>query len=301
MIRCIRLLPVLACLVLAGAWQSAFAADIKVLVNGEPITSYDIAQRVAMQKISGQRASNSAAVEELINEAVQLSEARRRGITVPQPQIDAAFASIATQVKMTPAQFTRALAGAGVNADSLKNRIRAQIAWGQLMQGRMQRAAVNRQDITNELLARGDAAQTMKEYTLQQIIFVAPKGSSAGVYAQRRREAESFRQRFRGCDNALQQARGLRNVVVRDLGRRDTTQLGGAQGEEIGKTRTGSATRPRQTDQGIELVAVCAVREVRSNAAARAEIENRLLVAQSETVGKEYLDELRGKAIIERR
>lgn len=284
-----------------GAADAAVAAEIKVLVNGEPITSYDISQRVAMQRISGQRADSKVALNELIDEAVQLTEARRRGVVVPDSQVEAAFASIATQVKMSPRDFGRALGQAGVNADSIKSRLRAQIAWSALMQGRMQRAAINRADITAELLARGEEGETMQEFRLQQIIFVAPKGSSAGVYAQRRREAESFRQRFKGCDTSLEQARRLRNVVVRDIGRRDTTQLGGPQGEEILKTREGKTTRPSQTDQGIEIVAVCAIREVRSNAAARAEIENKLLLAQGEQIGKEFLEELRAKAIIERR
>lgn len=288
-------------LILAAVAGPADAGEIKVLVNGQPITSYDIAQRMAMQRISGQTPSNRTATDELINEAVQLSEARRVGISVPQAQIDEAFNNIAAQVRMPPRQFVQALAQAGVDADSLRARLRVQIAWQTLMQARMQRATVRQQDITAELLSRGDAAQTMKEYRLQQIVFVVPRGSAAALYAQRRREAEAFRQRFRGCDGSLAQAGNLRGVVVRDIGRRDSTQLGGPQGQEIAKTREGRTISPFQTDQGIELLAVCEVREIRSTAAARAEIENRLLLAQGETIGKEYLDQLRERAVIQYR
>lgn len=288
-------------LMLIALAAPAGAAEIKVLVNGQPITSYDISQRVAMQRISGQPASSKAATDELINEAVQMTEARRAGITVPQPQVEEAFNNIAAQVRMAPRQFTQALAQAGVDADVLRNRLRVQIAWQTLMQARMQRATVRQQDITSELLSRGDAARTMKEYRLQQIVFVVPRGSSAALYAQRRREAEAFRQRYRGCDNALAQARALRGVVVRDIGRRDSTQLAGPQGQEIAKAREGRAISPVQTDQGIELLAICEIRDIQSTAAARAEIENKLLTEQGETIGKEYLDQLRGRAVIQYR
>jgi peptidyl-prolyl cis-trans isomerase SurA len=277
------------------------ATVIKVVVNGQPITSYDIAQRVAMQRVSGQTANSATATEELINEAIQYSEATRRGVTIPEAQVDAAYASIAQQVQLAVPAFTQALGQAGINSESLRRRLRAQLAWQVLMQARMQMASVRRDDITAALSARGDSANTMKEYTLQQIIFVVPSGASANVIAQRRREAESFRQRFAGCDGALAQARALRGVVVQNVGRRDTTQLAGPQGEEIQRTRPGRTTAPQATAQGVELLAVCNVREITSSAAARAEVENQLLIEQGETLGKEYLDELRARAIIERR
>lgn len=300
MTRFARLFLALA-LAIAGGTATVAAAEIVVLVNGIPITNYDIAQRVAMQRISGQSPSNASAREELINEAVQMSEARRFGITVSDANVEQAFGNIAQQVKMGARQFAQALSQSGVNPDTLRNRLRVQIAWQTLMQRRMSRAVVRQDEITQQLQQRGDEAATMNEYRLQAIIFVVPANSSANLYAQRRREAESFRQRFRGCDGAIAQAQALRGVVVRDLGRRDSTQLVGPQGEEIQKTRVGRTTAPDQTDAGIELIAVCDITQIRSSAAARQQIENQLLMSQGEELGKEYLAELREKAIIQQR
>src|SRR4029078_554511 len=91
------------------------------------------------------------------------------------------------------------------------------------------------------------------EYTLQQILFVVPKGSSAGYLAQRRREAEGFRLRFAGCDKSLDLAKGLRDVVVRNIGRRLANELTGNDGKEVRDTPAGKATRPVQIDQGVAL------------------------------------------------
>jgi peptidyl-prolyl cis-trans isomerase SurA len=273
---------------------------IPVLVNDVPITRYDITQRTRLMAIAGVKGGEKAATDELINEALQMGEAQRRGLRVSAERINDAYAGIAGGLKMTPTQLTQALGGEGIDAATLKRRLEAQISWQQLVAARAQATGqVKASDVTEALLAKGDpTALTLKEYVLQQIVFVVPSGSSAGQYDQRRREAEAFRQRFQGCDKSLDQAKTLRGVVVKDIGRRDASQLGGSDGEAIRNTAAGKTTRPSQTPQGIEMIAVCSVREVQSAAAARVEVENQLFLKQSADLGKDYLKELRDHATI---
>ncbi len=284
----------------SAAWQPAVAqTTIKIIVNGLPITSYDINQRVRLLRISGGTANNANAQRELIDEAVQIVEARRRGISVPESQVDNAYASIARGINMTVAQLTSALSSEGIAASSLKNRIRSQIAWSLLVQQRLAREAVRNDDIVAALFAEGNqAALTTTEFVLQQIIFVVPSGSSSSFSQQRRREAENYRLRYSGCATAIQQASALRDVVVRDIGRRTVSELSGQQGAAVQGTDVGEATRPFQTDNGFELIGVCEKRDVQSTADARAAVENRLTLAKGEEVGQEYLAELRAAAII---
>ncbi len=278
-------------------------SSIPVLVNDQPITRYDISQRARLMRLGGVSGGEKAATEELINETLKMYEAAKRGVGVPDPRVNAAYASIAQNLKMTPDQLTKALAGEGIDAASLKQRIRAQMTWEQLVQRRTQLTAqIKSSDVTEALLAKGEPqSMTATEYMLQQIVFVVPSGSPRGLYAQRRREAEAFRQRFKGCDNSLEQAKQLNGVVVKQIGRRDTTQLAGPDGEAIQRTSPGKTAPPIQTELGIELIAVCSTREIKSTALARAEIQNELYVQQSEELGKEYLQELRERAIIEYR
>lgn len=277
--------------------------SIPILVNDEPITSYDIAQRVRLMRLGGAKGGTKEAADELVDEVLQLLEAQRRGVSVADGQVESAFASIAGNLKMTPAQLTAALKGQGIEAASLKKRFRAQIAWQQLVQMRTQmKASVKAEDITAALLEKGDPnSLKTTEYVLQQIVFVVPSGSSPNLYQQRRREAEAFRQRYQGCDQALSQAKQLRGVVVKDIGRRDASQLQGPQGEAIEKTAAGKTAPPSQIEQGIEVIAVCSTRDVQSTAVARAEIENQLYLKQAGDLGKDYLKELRDRAIIEYR
>lgn len=289
----------LGLLVLAPA-PSAFAIGIEAVVNGVAITSYDISQRVALQRISGQTPSAAAAEQELIDELIQISEAVRLGLRISNAQIDAAFAQIAAQVGLPVNQFNQALREAGVEPDTLRRRLQAQIAWQNLLQARIaQGTAVRQDDVTAALLAAGRQNATIREYRLQQVIFVLPQGASAGLIGQRRNEAEAFRQRFQGCDNTFTQAAALREVVVIDIGR-DIARLTAAQAADVEETNAGRTTRPQQTSRGIEIIAVCSVTEVAANETARMEIQNELLIERAEEVGQEYLEELRARAVIQR-
>jgi peptidyl-prolyl cis-trans isomerase SurA len=277
--------------------------SIPIVVNGEPITSYDINQRLRLMQLGGGGGSSRQAADELIDEMLQTLEGQRRGVSASGGQVDAAFGSIATNVKMTPAQLTAALRGEGIEADTLKKRLRAQLVWQQLVQQRTQvKGSVRADDVMAALREKGDPSSlTATEFTLQQIIFIVPQGSSTNLYAQRRSEAQAFRQRFKGCDQALEQAKALRGVVVKDVGRRDSSELRGPDGEAIQNTKPGATAPPIQTDAGIELIAVCSAREIQSTAVARAEVENELYLKQAADLGQDYLQELRDRAIIEYR
>ncbi len=277
--------------------------SIPVLANDQPITRYDINQRAALMQIGGMKGGTKAATDELIDETLKMYEAAKRGVSVPQARVDAAYASIAKHLKLTPDGLTKALASRGIAAASLKKRLRAQMTWAELVRAKAQATAqVTNADVTSAMMAKGNSdIATSTEYTLQQIVFVVPPGSPNALYVQRRHEAEAFRTRFAGCDNSLHQASALRGVVVKDIGRRMASELVGPQGEAIKKTPVGRTAPPFQSDSGIEVIAVCSTRDIQSTALARAQVESELMQKQSEGLGKDYLKELRDRAIIEYR
>jgi peptidyl-prolyl cis-trans isomerase SurA len=279
-------------------------SSIPVLVNDVPITNYDIDQRLRLDRLGGTKtATVKSATEELIDETVESIEAQRRGVGAPDAQVDGAFATIASHLKMTPDAFTKALASQGIDAKSLKKRLAAQMIWQQLVQQRTQsKAQITAADISAAVAKQGDPNNLkITEFTLQQIIFVVPPGSSAGLYAQRRDEAQAFRQRFAGCDHSLDQAKQLRGVVVKDLGRHESTEMNDPTGQAVQKTPVGHAAPPTQMAEGIELIAVCATREIDSTSGAVSAAQNNLYLQQSADLGKDYLKELRDHAIIEYR
>ena len=281
----------------------AAQSSIRVVVNGDIITSYDIAQRARLLPLFGVKGGEKAATDDLIDETLKFQEARKRGLRIPDRRVDAAFVSMGKDRKLSEKRLVQELGRMGIAADTMKRWIKAQMTWRELVQARVRRdGKVKAADIMSAMLEKsGTDETTLTEFRLQQIIFVVPSGSSANYIAQRRREAEAFRQRFPGCENSLAQAKTLKGVVIQDLGRRDSSQLRGGQGEEIQGTEPGKTTRPFQSDKGIELVAVCTKRDFQSDSAARAEVETKLQLEQAKELGQDYLKQLRDAAIIQRR
>jgi peptidyl-prolyl cis-trans isomerase SurA len=296
----------LAVAAVAVANPSHAASSIRVKVDDQPITSYDISQRAKLLQMTGVKGGEKAATEELIDETIQFIEAAKMSISVSDGRVDVAIEEISTRVKMTPKQLTQALAEQGVDIDTLRRRIKAQMVWGQLVQmrTRMKGSSVKGSDVTAALFAEsgGSGDVTTTEYTLKPIIFVVPKGASGGLDAQRRREAEAFRSRFAGCDGVAEQARQLQGVVVRSTIRRTSEELAGApEARDIQETPAGKVTRPRKTEDGYTLLAVCTAKSIQSNAAARVQTENKLLDELNKDLGAEYMAELRKKTVIEYR
>jgi peptidyl-prolyl cis-trans isomerase SurA len=290
---------------LALASPSFAQSSIRVKVDDQPITSYDIQQRTRLLEMTGVPGGQKAATEELIDETIQFIEAAKMGISVSDGRVDVAIEDIANRLKMTPKQLAQALSEQGVDIATLRRRIKAQMVWGQLVQmrTRMKGGSVKGSDVTAAMFAEsgGDKIETI-EYTLKPVIFVVPKGSSGGYDAQRRREAEAFRGRFRGCDTLVDQARELKEVVVRPTLRRTSEELQGSpDGRDIQEAGAGKLTRPQRSDDGYVMLAVCTAKEIQSNAAARVQAENELMADLNKDLGKDYMAELRKKAVIEYR
>ena len=291
---------------LAAASPSLAQSSIRVKVDDQPITSYDIQQRTRLLQMTGVPGGQKAATEELVDETIQFIEAAKMSVSVSEGRVNAAVDEIAARVQMTPDSLAAALKGEGVDIATLKRRIRAQMVWAQLVQIRtqMRGGSVKGSDITAAMFeesgGKGDIKTT--EYTLRPIIFVVPKGSSGGYDAQRRREAEAFRSRFGGCEAVGEQVRQLKEVVVRPTIRRTSEELRGSpDGRDVQEVGAGKLTRPQRSDDGYVMLAVCTAREIQSNAAARVQAENKLIMELNKDLGKDYMAELRKKSLIEYR
>ena len=283
----------------------AAESSIRVLVDDQAITNFDIAQRAKLMAIAHEKGGIKDAMEQLIDEVIEVADAKKHGLVISDKRVDEAYARISQSMKMSPDALTKALASQGIAADTLKRRIRAQMTWTQLVQAkqRAQPAGIKSSDITKTLFtdSKPDKPLQSTEFTLQTILFVVPKGSPAGYIAERQREAEAYRLRFAGCDKSIEQAKVLKDVLVTNIGRRNTSELTGADGKEVQNTAVGKTTAPQKTDNGVEIIAVCGTRSIAGDQLARDDAENKLMAVQTKGVGDQYLKELRSKAIIQYR
>lgn len=293
-----------ACVALAPAAPSA-ASEIKYVVNGTPVTSYDIQRRAAFLKLQNKKGNlNALASEEMVDEALKAAEVRRLNIRISDDAVDAAFARFAQSNKMTPKQMGEILDKMGVTQRHFKDFIRSQMGWSQALSSRYrsQGGALSEQDVVRKMLEKGGDKPSATEYMLQQVIFVVPAAERKSTLGARKREAEAMRGRFVGCDSTRQFAKGLIDVTVRDLGRFLAPDLPSDWAADIKKTKAGHATSVRETDRGIEFIGICSSREVSDDRVAKSVFQAEAAAGgNTDELDKNYMAELRKRAKIVQR
>jgi peptidyl-prolyl cis-trans isomerase SurA len=287
--------------------RPAAAQNVAVVVNGDPITTYDIEQRGRFnQLITHKPPVRQEVIDELISERLKLQVGKRYKLEIGDSEVDQAYAEMGKRMRMSPQQLTASLAQGGVDAATLKARIKADIAWQQIVRGKFQSSFQFRE---KDILAAAESRKkddkdpaadtTGYEYALRPILFIVPKGSNEATIEARKKEAEALRTRFQNCELGLPFARNLRDVAVRDEIKKTSADLAPALRDILDAAGVGHLTNPETTAAGIELFAVCAKKETKVDAPGMREVRQEMFAEQFQTRSKRFLDELRRGAMIE--
>jgi peptidyl-prolyl cis-trans isomerase SurA len=290
-----------AAVLIVAAGGVGLAQNVVVFVNGSPVTAIDVEQRSKLLQVTGQKGvSREDVIQQLVDEKLKIGEAKRWGLNIADKDVENSFAGMAGRMRLNSDQLTQTLAKSGINANTLKARIRADLAWQQLVRGRYQ----SRLQLSDKDLAEitSESEDTLSyEYVLRPILLLVPPKSAASVYEARRREAEALRGRFRGCEDGLRVARTLRDVAVRDQVLRTSADLPAELRKVLDSVPIGQLTAPELTKHGIELFAVCAKNESKADSPRKRQARDAAYSKRFEQESKRYIQQLRRAALIERR
>jgi peptidyl-prolyl cis-trans isomerase SurA len=279
----------------------AQAQQVIVVVNGEPITALDVEQRSKFTQLSTQKTpARQEVIDELISEKLKIREAKRFGLEISDAEVDSALSSMSSRMRLTAEQLTQQLARSGVNIATLKHRIRADLAWPQLVRGRYQSSLqIGEKDLLTVMESKpGDSVGF--DYTLRPILFVIPPGSSEAFTDGRKREAEALRGRFEGCEEGIAFARALKDVAIREQIIRSAADIPPEQRKMLDGIEVGRLTPPEVTKYGVEMFAVCAKKESSGdNTLSKRKARESILAERYEQLSKRYLKELRQHAMLE--
>lgn len=295
-----------AILLASGALAPAAAQQIVARVNGEPITAVDVTQRTRLIQISSRSApSRKEVIDQLIDERLKMQTARRYRIDVSDAEVDRVVATMASRMRVDSDQFAKALGGAGIGINSLKRKLRADLAWNQIVRGKFGNNLQVREAEIQQIISQNPKdgkAGAAYEYTLRPILLVVPRGrDNAAALTARRREAEGLRTRFQNCEDGLRLAQGLPDVAIRDVITRQSGDLPEKLRQVLDTTKLGRLTPPEVTPNGIEVFAVCDKREARGDTGRERDVREKLFGERFENEGKRYLEKLRRSASIELR
>jgi peptidyl-prolyl cis-trans isomerase SurA len=191
------------------------------------------------------------------------------------------------------------LAKAGVNTATLKARIRADIAWPQLVRGRYQASLqIGEKDLLTAMDSKTD--DTGFDYTLRPILFLVPSGSPEGFVDGRKREAEALRGRFQNCEEGIAFARALKDVAVREQVIRSSADIPAELRKVLEDIEVGRLTPPEVTKFGVEMFAICAKKaSTADNTPGKRKAREAIMTERYEQRSKQWLQELRRSAMLE--
>ena len=294
-----------ACVFAALAAPSrALAQHVVLIVNGEVITDYDIDQRTKFNTLSTHKTpARQEVIEELIDEKLKVQIARRYKLDITDSDVDSSYGDMARRMHLSADQLTQTLAQNGIDAKTLKARVRADLNWQYIIRGKFQSSLqVSEKSVLDEIETqkKSDGGDVGYDYTLRPILFVVPHGNTA-LQESRRKDAEALRARFSTCDTGLLFARSLRDVAVREPITKNSSELVPALRQILDKTEVGHLTPPETTAQGIELFALCEKKETKSDTPEKRQARDKIFSEQFQAKAKNYLRELRRQAMIERK
>ncbi len=166
-----------------AAAESLSLEGVAAIVNDAPISYSDVRQRARLlllsfgggqptpeqiQQITGQ------ALEQLIDEKLQLNRVAEFEVVVGREEIDDAVNNMASQSGLTGEVLRQQLIEAGVNPVSLEEQMRADIAWNRLMNGLYgSRIRISDSQIADQLERLRSSSQKT-QYRVSEIFLFAP-------------------------------------------------------------------------------------------------------------------------------
>lgn len=294
----------LATLVVEGAPKSAAAQTtpfaVAAKVDDDIITGYDVDQRarlIALETRAQDRAQiMRRAREELIEETLKEKEARRRGVTIEADAVTAAVDQIARGNGTTSEAFLGRLEQAGVDASAFTRRVRASLAWNQMLRANHLRKI---QPSDGEVAAEMEAATATGPavYDVRQIVVdLAPTAQGAPVRAALKRALDA-REQIKTCADIARLAPKYSRISG-SVGRITARQMPGPVRQAVLALQTGETTKPLRSQNGWHVIMLCGVTQEGSKPN-EDQIRSRLAAKKAENVSRSLVADLRRDALIE--
>jgi len=261
-------LTILAGIALMSAAPTASAQQVEgiaAVVNDQPITTLDVRDRMRLiissagvQPTEEMLARiQDQAIRGLVDETLQLQQAAEFDLEVEEAEVDDAIADIATRSGATVQEVEDDLAASGIDINTLRQQVKAEIAWQILVSGRYRsRIRISDQQIETAL-DRYIQSASQPQYRLGEIfVEITPQGGEERavgiiqtIYDQLRQGApfQAVAQQF--SDAASASAGG-------DTGYLPLSGINAQVAEAVTQMEPGQISNPIRVPGGFQIVAL---------------------------------------------
>ncbi len=241
------------------------------IVNGEIITRTDVDHRLNLFLAANAGADISEqemqrlrmqVVRNLIDETLQIQEARANDIAIGQSDINTTFAEVAERSDASPDEFETFLRSQGSSAQSVKRQIEGELAWQRLLRRYVNPGVAVSQAEVQEIVQRLEATRGQTEYRVAEIYLSARPDNEAEVLANANRILEQVSAGASFQAYARQFSEASTAAVGGDLGWVQPAQLPEELAEVVPQIPVGGISRPIPVPGGFSILAVVDRRQI---------------------------------------
>lgn len=240
-------------------------------VNGEIITATDIEQRMALIRIANnnlelppeeEQRLRSQVFSNLIDEKLQIQEARAAKIEIDENVINEQFARLAARFKQTPEQFSQYLISKGSSAGAVKQQIRGEYAWNRLLSRNIQSTTNVSTEEVEAIVKQMNEAKGQDEFHIGEIYLSATPDNVAAVVENARKIIQALQAGGSFAAYARQFSEASTAVVGGDLGWVRAGQLPQSMAEAAHQMQPGQLVGPVEVPGGVSIMLMIDRRQV---------------------------------------
>ena len=296
----------------ASAATGGVGEGIVAVVNEDAISASDLNDRLRLMIISSgmpntpeiQDKLKNQVLNMLIDESLQMQEARQMNLAVTAEEIQTGFDTIAKQNNMPPDQFKTILQRSGIPIRTLEGQIRSQIAWGKVIQRKLRpQIEVSEGDIDErERFLEASIGKT--QYQVAEIFLpVDSNTQDAEVKALAQRLYNEIAQKRAPFPQVANQfSQGAAAARGGDLGWVPEGQLPDPLNALVVNMAEGGVSEPARSLTGYHILMLRGKRSVAAeNIPDREQILQQVGTERLDRAQRRYLMDLKAEAFVERR
>jgi len=276
--------------------SAARAQSIVATVNGEPITTLDIAEREKLLSALGQPSAASAAMESMVKSRIEAGEINKYGIKVSSGDLGSAVQYFAERAHVSTEVMSGRLQNSRVDKKHMENFLSIHTAFNIYARARNRAVEVSQSEIDAELAHDKKLAQ-QHTYVIRQVLVTVPPEAGASGLQQGAKEMETLHARFTDCETGAKLVTEFPNLVLREPVTRSTSQLGEQLSAALDKLAVGHLTPASRDSNGIVALALCS-RTAANSDTAREAASQRIMGRNIQRDAEKLYLELRANAVI---
>lgn len=240
------------------------------IINGSIITDTDVDQRLALVVAAngGQVGDDERerlkmqVLRNLIDETLQIQEAKANEIVISPDEISQTFARVASNFKRAPDTFATYLREQGSSEASMKRQIEGELAWRRLLGRRVEPFINVGEEEVNAVIKRLEAAKGTEEYHIAEIFLSATPENNSQILQNAQRIVDQIRGGGSFVAYARQFSEASTAAVGGDLGWVRAEQLPEQLAAAATTMERGQISVPVAVPGGYSIIAVVDKRQV---------------------------------------